>query len=80
MGGLELLVILLVVVLIFGPKNLPKLGRALGASIKNFREGLEYGKRGSSGGGSRSNNSHAGGENIVLLNDEFEGNSHYEGA
>ena len=40
MGLPELIVILVVVLLIFGPKNLPKLGSALGRSIKGLREGL----------------------------------------
>lgn len=41
MGVPELLVILLVTVIIFGPKNLPKLGTALGQTVKNVREGME---------------------------------------
>ncbi len=41
LGGPELLVILLVVLVIFGPKNLPKLGSALGKTVKNVREGME---------------------------------------
>lgn len=41
MGGMELVVILLVVLVIFGPKNLPKLGSALGKTVKNVREGIE---------------------------------------
>ncbi len=36
----ELLIILVVVLLIFGPKNLPKLGSALGKTVKNLREGI----------------------------------------
>lgn len=43
-GGLqtpELLIILAVVILIFGPKNLPKLGKSLGSTVKNIREGME---------------------------------------
>lgn len=36
----ELLIILVVVLLIFGPKNLPKLGSALGKTVKNLREGM----------------------------------------
>ncbi len=34
----ELIVILLIVLLLFGPKNLPKLGRSLGNTIKGFRK------------------------------------------
>ncbi|MBC2889240.1 twin-arginine translocase TatA/TatE family subunit [Gordonibacter massiliensis (ex Traore et al. 2017)] len=40
MGMPELLIILGVILLIFGPKNLPKLGSALGSTVKNLREGL----------------------------------------
>lgn len=40
-GITELLVILGVVVLLFGAKQLPKLGGAVGESIKNFRKGIK---------------------------------------
>lgn len=40
MGVPELLIILAVVLLIFGPKHLPKLGSAVGATVKNLRAGL----------------------------------------
>jgi len=40
MGMPELLIILAVALLIFGPKNLPKLGSALGKTVKNLREGM----------------------------------------
>lgn len=40
MGMPELIVILIVILLIFGPKNLPKLGSALGKTVKNLREGM----------------------------------------
>ena len=40
MGVPELLIILVVVLLIFGPKHLPKLGSAIGTTVKNLREGL----------------------------------------
>ena len=43
MGVPELLVILVVVLVIFGPKNLPKLGSALGKTVKNVREGMDEG-------------------------------------
>ena len=39
--GMEWIVILIVALLIFGPKNLPKLGKSLGSTVKNIREGLE---------------------------------------
>lgn len=44
MGMPELVVILVVVLLIFGPKNLPKLGSALGKTVKNLREGVGDGQ------------------------------------
>ena len=37
MGVPELLIILVVILLIFGPKNLPKLGSALGKTVNNMR-------------------------------------------
>lgn len=37
----ELFVILIIALLIFGPKNLPKLGKSLGQTVKNVREGME---------------------------------------
>ncbi|MBR3689513.1 MAG: twin-arginine translocase TatA/TatE family subunit [Eggerthellaceae bacterium] len=44
MGVPELLIILVVIQLIFGPKNLPKLGNALGKTVKNLREGMGAGE------------------------------------
>ena len=38
--GFEWIVILVVVLVIFGPKNLPKLGKSLGSTVKNLREGM----------------------------------------
>lgn len=43
LGMPELLIILGVALLIFGPKHLPKLGSALGKTIKNLREGFSSG-------------------------------------
>ena len=40
-GTMELLLILAVVLLIFGPKNLPKLGEAIGKTLKGFKKGQE---------------------------------------
>ena len=37
----ELIIILVVVLIIFRPKNLPKLGKSLGSTVKNIREGME---------------------------------------
>jgi sec-independent protein translocase protein TatA len=41
MGMPELIVILVVILVIFGPKNLPKLGSALGKAVKGVREGVD---------------------------------------
>ena len=41
LGMPELIIILLVVLLIFGPKQLPKLGKAMGKTIKGLRAGAE---------------------------------------
>lgn len=38
--GLDLIVILVVALLIFGPKRLPEMGSAIGKSIKEFRKGM----------------------------------------
>ena len=43
--GFDLIVILIVALLIFGPKRLPEMGSAIGKSIKEFRKGMnELGK------------------------------------
>lgn len=39
-GTTELIVILLVVVIIFGPTQIPKLTKMFGKSVKGFREGI----------------------------------------
>lgn len=44
LGVPELVIILVVVLLIFGPKNLPKLGNAIGKGIKGLRKGMEDGE------------------------------------
>ena len=40
MGTTEILVIVLILVVLFGPKYLPKLGQTLGNSIRGFKDGL----------------------------------------
>ena len=40
-GTNELLIILAVALLIFGPKNLPKLGKMFGKTINGFKKGME---------------------------------------
>ena len=41
LGTPELILILVVVLLIFGPKNLPKLGKMFGKTINGFKKGME---------------------------------------
>lgn len=43
MGVPELAVILVVVLVVFGPKNLPKLGSSLGKTVRSFRDGMGEG-------------------------------------
>jgi len=40
---LHLLVIVIVALLVFGPKKIPELGKGLGEGIKNFKEGMKQG-------------------------------------
>jgi sec-independent protein translocase protein TatA len=37
----ELIVLLVVVLLIFGPSQLPKLAKGIGTSIKSFKDGMK---------------------------------------
>lgn len=39
-GTNELLIILLVVLIIFGPKQLPKLGKMFGKTMRSFKDGI----------------------------------------
>ena len=43
-GVPELLIIFAIFLLIFGPSKLPQLGRALGRTIKGFRQGVKDGE------------------------------------
>ncbi|MCZ6778336.1 MAG: twin-arginine translocase TatA/TatE family subunit [Acidobacteriota bacterium] len=40
-GGLELLVIFILGLLVFGPRKLPELGRAIGRSLAEFRRATQ---------------------------------------
>lgn len=40
-AGSELIIILLVVLIIFGPTKLPQLGRSIGSAITEFKDGLK---------------------------------------
>jgi sec-independent protein translocase protein TatA len=39
-GPLELIVVLVIVLLIFGPKRLPGLGRSLGSGMREFKDSI----------------------------------------
>jgi sec-independent protein translocase protein TatA len=41
LGPTELMIILAIVLLLFGPKQIPKLSRMFGKAVKDVREGLE---------------------------------------
>lgn len=40
LGPMELIVILLIALLLFGAKRLPEIGKSIGKSINAFKEGL----------------------------------------
>lgn len=40
-GPMELILILAIALVIFGPKKLPEIGKAIGEAIKAFRKGSE---------------------------------------
>lgn len=44
LGTTELIIIAFVVVLLFGAKKLPLLGRSMGSAITNFKKGLSESK------------------------------------
>jgi sec-independent protein translocase protein TatA len=39
-GPLEILVVLIIALVVFGPKRLPELGRSLGKGIREFRASI----------------------------------------
>jgi sec-independent protein translocase protein TatA len=45
LGLPELLILLVIVLLVLGPKRLPGLGRSIGGGIRNFRDGLKAPER-----------------------------------
>lgn len=43
-GPMELIIVLVIVLVLFGPKRLPQLGKSLGKTVKAIREGVEGGE------------------------------------
>jgi sec-independent protein translocase protein TatA len=41
LGWLEVAIITIVAILIFGPKKIPELGGVLGKSLRSFQEGIK---------------------------------------
>jgi sec-independent protein translocase protein TatA len=39
-GPLEIVIVLIIALIVFGPKRLPELGKSLGKGINEFRDGL----------------------------------------
>ena len=39
-GPLEVIIVLVIVLIIFGPKRLPDLGRSLGTSMREFKDSV----------------------------------------
>lgn len=48
-GPLEILIILIIALVIFGPKRLPELGSSLGRGIREFRDALSGDREGEDG-------------------------------
>ncbi len=44
-GFTEILIVLVIVLILFGPKKLPELARAVGDSIREYRKGLSGQKK-----------------------------------
>lgn len=63
-GVFEIAIILIVILIIFGPKNLPKLGTAIGKAVKNLRDGL--------GGNKKAKEADEGAEPVKATDDEPE--------
>lgn len=61
-GPLEIVIVLVVVLLIFGPKRLPDLGRSLGSGMREFKDsvtGKDSDRDELDGGESKSESVHA---------------------
>jgi len=45
LGWMEITLILVVIILLFGARKLPELGKGLGAGIKNFKTSMREGEQ-----------------------------------
>jgi sec-independent protein translocase protein TatA len=50
-GPMELIVVLVIALIVFGPKKLPDLGRSLGSGMREFKNSVTGGDKNSIGGG-----------------------------
>ncbi len=57
LGPMELVIILLIVLVIFGSSKLPQLGKGLGEGIKNFKKGIKDSDKDSASGGASNDDS-----------------------
>lgn len=46
LGPMEIFLILLIVVLIFGGKKIPEIGKGIGEGIKNFKDAMKKSEEG----------------------------------
>jgi sec-independent protein translocase protein TatA len=44
-GPLELIIVLVIALVVFGPKRLPDLGRSLGTGMREFKESITAGSK-----------------------------------
>ena len=44
-GMTEILIILVIILILFGPKRLPELARSIGKSVREYREGVKGSKK-----------------------------------
>lgn len=44
-GPLEIIVVLVIVLVVFGPKRLPDLGRSLGSGMREFKDSITGGSK-----------------------------------
>ncbi len=44
-GPLEIIIVLVIVLIIFGPKRLPDLGRSLGSGMREFKDSITGNKK-----------------------------------